>query len=176
MLKYEHLLGIPFNWDTDNCYTLLRRFYADNFGIELTDYACPTDWFETNMDLYAKLASTEGFSIVHDHPRDWRPGDVILMAIPGEGKVSSTGNHVAIVLDNGNILHHLVGQLSTVTRYGGLFRNTTVGVYRHKDVPADAAPESLVDIRTVLPPHVQQRLSEIEGTNQQASEEAVPRA
>lgn len=156
-LKYDHLVGLTFNMSDQNCYTILRSFYRDNFGIDLTDYACPSDWTSKDFNLYSTLAETEGFYIVHEHPRDWRAGDVILMAIE-----SSTGNHVAVLLDNGQILHHLYGQRSSVTPYGGMFRNNTVGVYRHRDVPAKTAPETLLDIRAVLPPHVLRRLEEIE--------------
>jgi hypothetical protein len=156
-LKYDHLEGLPFNIEDRNCYTLLRDFYRDNFEIELTDYPCPTDWWEHDLNLYWRLAPEEGFYPVHEPHREWRGGDVVLMAIN-----SSSGNHVAIVLDNGDIFHHLVGQRSLVTSYGGLFRNTTVGVYRHKDVASRKPPELLVDVRSVLPPHVLRRLEELE--------------
>lgn len=155
MLKYSHLEGLTFDQEKQHCYTILRSFFFDNFGIELTDYACPTNWWKADLDLYSKLAPSEGFYPVDDHPRDWRPGDVILMAIE-----ASTGNHVAVLLDNGRILHHLVGQRSCVTSYGGMFRNTTVGVYRHKDVPVVPPAEELVNVRDLLPPHARHRLEE----------------
>lgn len=156
-LEYKHLLGLPFDMDRQNCWQLIRRFYKDNWDIELTDYACPTDWWDHGLNLMANLAHDEGFEILNCHPRDYRPGDVLVMAIN-----SPVGNHTAVMLDTGQILHHLVGQLSTTTAYGGLFRNSTVGVYRHRDVPKDAPTEFLVDVRSVLPPHVLARLDEIE--------------
>lgn len=153
MLKYAHLLGLDFDIEKQNCYSIIRQFYYDNYGIELSDYACPTNWWNSDLDLYMKLAPEEGFSPVNDHPRDWRPGDLIFMAIR-----SSTGNHAAVLLDNGNILHHLVGQRSCETAYGGMFRNTTVGVFRHKDVPVLKTPAPSVDVKDLLPPHVRRRL------------------
>jgi cell wall-associated NlpC family hydrolase len=141
-LEYGHLEGLEFNIETQNCYTILRAFYRDNYGIELTDYACPTDWWTKGLDLYHRLAEDEGFQIIMDHPRHWRPGDVILMAIE-----SPTGNHCGILLPGGKMLHHLVGQRSLVTSFGGMFRNTRVATYRHKDVPTPV--EELVDFATL---------------------------
>lgn len=157
MVKFEHLLGREFNIETANCYTILRDFYRDNWGVELPDVPCPTEWWNSDLNLYAELAPKIGFEVIHEHPRDWRPGDVILMAIG-----SSTGNHIAIVLDGGSILHHLHGQRSVVTSYGGTFRNTTVGVYRHRDVPKTSTVHN-VDLKALnLPPHVRHRLEDFE--------------
>lgn len=151
-LKFEHLVGLPFDLDKQNCYQLLRAFYRDNYGIELTDYACPTNWWNGGMDLIMKLSSEEGFSPVNDHPRLWRPGDVIVMAVQ-----SRVGNHVAVLLPDSKILHHLYGQLSCITPYGGTFRNNTMGVFRHHLVPPPT--EELVDFRDLLPAHVQRRFA-----------------
>jgi len=167
MLKYKHLEGLDFDIEKQNCYSILRQFYWDNFQIELTDYACPNNWWKHDLDLYAKLAGEEGFELVNSHPRDYRPGDVIICAIQ-----ASTGNHCMVVLDNGQVLHHLVGQRSCVTAYGGLFRNTTVAVYRHRDVGLLQPAEELIDFKDVLPPHVRRRLEDIEAARQIPAQDA----
>lgn len=154
-MKYEHLVGIPFDLDRQNCYQLLRRVYADNFGIELTDYACPTNWWSEGLDLFNQFSADEGFYPITDHPRTWQRGDVLLMAI--QAKV---GNHVAVLLPDGKLLHHLYGQLSGVTPYGGMYRNNTLGVFRHKLVPPPEPPP-LTDIRNILPTHVQRRFAPV---------------
>jgi len=166
-LKYDHLEGMEFDIGTQNCYTILRSFYKDNYDIELTDYAGPTDWWSGGLELYQRLASSEGFNPVHCHPQDWKPGDVFLMALGG----SSTGNHIGILLDNGKILHHLYGQRSLVTSYGGAFRNATVGVYRHEQLKDRETEEKLLDIRDVLPLHVKRRIEELEAAGDQPSAE-----
>lgn len=156
-MQYQHLIGRQFDMDHRNCYTLLRDFYRDIYGIELTDYSCPTNWWAGGqMDLYTQLADVEGFELVHSHPRDWKGGDVIIMGIE-----APVGNHCAVLLDNGKILHHLVGQLSTETAYGGVFRNNTLAVYRHREVAARRPPEIQVDVRDLLPPHVRSRLDDL---------------
>lgn len=153
MLKYKHLLGIEFEMAQRNCYTLLRDFYRDNYGIVLPDVANPTRWWEHGLDLYASIAPRIGFTVVEGGPREWKPGDVILMAIR-----SSVGNHVGIIVDGGRMLHHQVGQRSAVTTYGGMYRNNTVAAYRHSDVAAKSPRPSTVDVRTLLPEHVVRKL------------------
>jgi cell wall-associated NlpC family hydrolase len=152
-MNYQELVGRPFDIEKQNCYHLLRDFYRLNYDIELTDYPCPANWWDNGLDLYNLLAEDEGFQPVSLNPRNWLPGDVLVMAIQ-----SSVGNHCGIVLDTGQIFHHLYGQLSCVTAFGGMFRNGLVAVYRHKDVSkvSDAVPTT--DLMEVLPTHVRRRL------------------
>jgi len=157
MIKYEHLCGKEFDLQEQNCYHLLRALFKDNWGIELSDIPCPVDFNERKMDLYAQLAHSEGFEVLHCHPRDYRAGDVFLMAIN-----SPIGNHVGVLLEDGQMVHHLYSQLSGKTAYGGLFRNTTLGVYRHRDVTQDPADVERVDFRTLLSPTMRRKLEEIE--------------
>ena len=142
--------------EKQNCFTTFRAFFKDVFEIELGDYACPTQWWSNGLDLYRTIASEEGFLPVSRNPREFEPGDAIVMAIE-----STVGNHIGVILDNGKMLHHLVGQRSSITNYGGMFRNTTVGVYRHEGVKRKV-PEVTVDIRTLLPPHIRRRIEEAE--------------
>lgn len=156
MIRYEHLCAKAFDLQTQNCYTSLKNLYFDNWGIVLSDIPCPVDFIERRMDLYAPLADSEGFDVLHCHPRDYRPGDVFLMAIK-----SPYGNHVGVLLDDGRMFHHLYGQISCATVYGGMFRNATVGVYRHRDTPADAIEEQPIELLELLPPSTRKRLLEL---------------
>ena len=85
-------------------------------------------------------------------PHDWQRGDVVLMAI-----MSEVPNHAGVIVEPGKILHHLYGRLSTIEDYRGIWRNTTVGVYRHKDVVLPVEETQQLDIRDVLSP-AQRRL------------------
>ena len=49
-LRYEHLIGIEYKHGSNDCYGLIRRFYKDNFDLNLRNYARPHDWW--NTDLY----------------------------------------------------------------------------------------------------------------------------
>lgn len=43
MMKYQRLLGRPFEHGSRDCYGLVRDFYLDVFDIELTNYAHPDE-------------------------------------------------------------------------------------------------------------------------------------
>lgn len=162
MLKYEHLVGKPFSWTDQHCYTLMREFFFDNFGVELLDVACPHEWWNQGLDLYGQLYHQVGFSVLDCHPRDYKPGDLIMMAYQ-----SPVANHLGVLLDNGKMLHHMVGGLSTVDPYsgGGFWKSLTVGVLRHRDVNYQPTIEK-VDLWSLLPDHVRvpldQQLADLE--------------
>jgi cell wall-associated NlpC family hydrolase len=145
-MKYEHLLGIPFKHGVDDCYTLLQRFYADNFGVTLSEYARPSKWWDQGMDLYMANAYEEGFRGVDCHPSKWQPGDVFLIAVGAR-----VACHAAINLGDGTILHHYTDRLSERITYGGIWRNMTLGVFRHKDVKPKAADMKQMDLMDLLP-------------------------
>lgn len=162
MLKYEHLLGREFNWNGRHCWQLMRDFYADNFGLALRDYACPHEWWNHGMDLYGQLYHREGFIPLDCHPREYKPGDLIMMAYD-----APVANHLGVLLDNGKMLHHMVGSLSAADPYagGGFWKSKTVGVLRHRDVNYNPTIEK-VDLWSLLPDHVRvpldQQLSDLE--------------
>lgn len=146
MITYDHLLNIPYKIGVNDCYSLVRCFYKDNFGIELTDYARPTNWEDSNLNLYMDNYFHEGFRTIDVHPRDYRVGDAFLMAIN-----SSKANHAAVYIGAGEVIHHPRDLLSRKSPYAGVLRNTTVAVLRHKDVPDLTAEEHVVDISERIP-------------------------
>lgn len=156
MLKHEHLLGREFDWYNAHCYTLMRDFYRDNFEVELPDVACPKEWWLHGLDLYGQLYHYAGFVPVDCHPRDYRPGDLILMAYQ-----SPVANHLGVLLDNGKMLHHMVGGLSSADPYsaGGFWKSQTVGVLRHRDVNYQP-PVTKLDMWSLLPDHVREPLDQ----------------
>ena len=108
-MKYNHLLGREFIHGKQDCYTMVRDFYRDNFGMSLRNYARPNLWWQQpNITLYSSLYSKEGFRAINVHPTDWRPADLLLMSIK-----SSSPNHIGIIVDDGSFIHHLYGRLSS---------------------------------------------------------------
>lgn len=143
-MRYEHLKGMKFEHGVQDCYTILRQFYQDNFNITLGDYARQDGWWDKGQNLYVDNFRKEGFHLV-DSPRwELKKADVILMAMR-----SPVANHCAIYLGDGNILHHFYGRFSNVELYKGLWYNATVGVIRHKDVsvPDDFQVLNILDLR-----------------------------
>jgi cell wall-associated NlpC family hydrolase len=152
-LKYERLVGRPFIWGTADCLSLFRDFYKDNFGIEIRNYARPTDWSSDQIDLMRLCYEREGFDMITDwRLKDLRPGDVLCMAI-GE----RNANHFAIFLGDGMIVHHLYGKMSTHEEFRGFYRNHVCFILRHPDVPdlrpvyPDVDIASLISARNATP-------------------------
>ena len=140
-------VGRTFDLGFMDCFTLVRDYYRQEFGIELPNVARPDEFWNHDLDLYSKHYAKNGFQLLDAPPHEWQRGDIILMAI-----MSSFPNHAAIVVENGQILHHVYGRLSVIEDYKGVWRNSTTGVYRHRDVvlPADETAEA--DIRDFLSP------------------------
>jgi len=122
------LVGKPYVDGLQDCYTLAIKYYQQEFGIELTDYARPTNWYLSNQyNFFEKLYSTEGFTEVGTNPRGVTIGDMILMCV-GRSEVI---NHCAIYVGQGKILHHLVGQYSKLEAYSDKWRIRVKLVIRH---------------------------------------------
>lgn len=153
MIQFEHLEGIPFVHGTTDCYDLIRRFYADNFKIELPNFARPDGWWNQGMNLYGDLYHEAGFRVLDCHPSEYQTGDVVLMAV-----LATVANHGGVLLPDGRLLHHLHGRLSLAEAYSTQWRARTLYVLRHKDIPENLAQQTEVDIRDVLPPLLRKRL------------------
>lgn len=136
--------GRTFLMGERDCYSLLRDYYQTEFGIELPNYARPDEFWAEGLDLYSRLYAKNGFEPISVLPHEWRKGDVVLMAV-----LSEVPNHVGVITEDRELLHHMFGRLSVAESYKGIWRNSTVGVFRHKDVPAQDETD-LVDIREVV--------------------------
>lgn len=158
MLKYDHLLNQPFSYGKQDCYTLLCQFYEDNFGITFPPFSHPKDFWEHGLDLYMTRYRKCGFYLLDCHPSEYLPGDVILCAIRSE-----VANHVGVFVENGQVLHHLYGNLSTVESYRALLRNTTLAVLRHKDVTLEQT-ETTANLLDLVNPSIKRKLDELART------------
>lgn len=146
-LEYKQLLGLPFTHGSRDCYELARDFYKLNWGIELTPYARPEEWWEHGMNLYMDHFYDEGFRVIDVHPRDLQIGDGFLMAV-----LSDVANHCAMLVEPGVILHHRYGLLSNVEPYDSHWRKRTVAVLRHPKVSLNPQPIEVLDLQSILPP------------------------
>jgi cell wall-associated NlpC family hydrolase len=129
---FRQYVGIDFVHGDTDCYGLVRRVYSEVFGITLTNYARPDFWWDhpEEFNLYMDNVENEGFrQVPSDLMRTWEVGDLIFMAIQ-----SSVPCHAAIYIGNGEILHHFYGRKSAIDTYCKLWKNTTTGVFRHKDL------------------------------------------
>lgn len=146
-LKYEHLEMIPFTGiGNDDCFELQRRFFKDNFDIELPNYARPNDWKSDQLDLLRILPEKCGFETITEWKlKDLRPGDVMAIAIN-----EANPNHLVVYLGDDKILHHLYGRFSNSEVYRDFWRDRTSFLLRHKDVPDLRPVYPDVDIKALL--------------------------
>lgn len=151
-MNYDSLVGLKYTSGKQDCYGLVRAFYSQVFGIELPNYARPKDWWNMEMDLYTDRYYKNGFRLLDVHPSEFQFGDVILISYR-----SAVPNHAGILVENGNILHHFTNRLSSVDPYKGIWRNNTVGVYRHKDVVLPDTQE-VGQIIDYLPPSIRRKI------------------
>lgn len=127
--KFLKYTGRPFRFGITDCYTIVRDFYKNEFGITLRNYA-RYDKFWEDESLYLKFFKNEDFVLVDD---ELQFGDVILVALGAR-----VACHAAVYLGNGKILHHVQNRLSTIDNYRGLWKNMTVAVVRNRKVAKDA--------------------------------------
>ena len=155
-VKLDGLVGRKWVEGSVDCYACLRDFYDLNFGIKLRNYARPTNWWNHGLDLYREYAYAEGFRPVDVHPREYRIGDVFAIQIRAK-----VWNHVAIYIGNGEVLHHFYGRFSNVELYKGIWRSSTIGVWRHQDLDNKLEQITTIDLMTLLPDEVRRKLESV---------------
>ncbi|MDD5271885.1 MAG: C40 family peptidase [Methylovulum sp.] len=120
------LLGRDFVWGVFDCFTLVRDYYREVVGITLPDAEPYSYNFWKNGEaLYEQRLEAFGF-IRHGQGEELRAHDVLLIPIR-----STIANHAAIYLGDGQIVHHLEGQLSRRDLYGGFWQKNTRFIARH---------------------------------------------
>lgn len=138
---FRQYVGIDFQHGDTDCYGLIRRVYSEVFNISLTNYARPDNWWDHDdvYNLYMDNYANEGFSLVDIYRiQDMEVGDVILMAIQ-----SSVPCHAGIYIGNNKILHHFYGRKSCIENYCRIWKNTTTGIIRHRDLKIEKPTEKM---------------------------------
>ena len=152
-IKYAHLLGREFIHGQQDCYSLVRDFFKDNFKLEFTDYARPDDWWTLGEDLYMENFKKEGFEIIDISLRDIRIADCFLVAIPDRRCSITPTNHAAIYVGNNEVIHHPLGGQSKPSPYRGALRNFTTHIVRHHEVGELMKPKTEeLDIKKYILP------------------------
>lgn len=174
-IKYDHLLGVPFEFGTNDCYEAGRRLFRDNTPIELPDYARPNDFWLGVEELYLDNFQKEGFRTVQDFSLDkLQPLDVFLVALPDPRRVNNKiiTNHCAVYVGGGMVFHHRLGRLSECVQYKGVLREYTTHVIRHKDVPKLEEKRENLDIMSKLLPHKRALLEKALASGNQFSKDS----
>lgn len=127
-IEKNPLVGRGFIHGIQDCYSLIKDYYAQELNIELDEYPRDWEWWNKGDDLYSFNVDKQGFIRV-DEPQK---GDMIFMQIR-----SNVPNHGAVYIGNDLIMHHITSskavdetRLSTeepILRY----RNYITHYYRH---------------------------------------------
>lgn len=153
MKSYEHLIGLPYEWGVNDCYSLVRRFYNEVFDLNLQDYIRPKDFWQEGIDLYGQNFRNEGFRAIDLPHHELMPGDGFLIAVG-----ASFPTHAAVYVGGDKILHHFTNRLSACEPYKGIWRSGTVATLRHPDVVKRAEVQpTKVDLLDLVPPHIREK-------------------
>ena len=119
------LIGRQWVWGVTDCWSLVRDWYAEEFGIELRDWPRPAAMQTFTEDpQFDRCWEETGF--VEVPMEEIQHGDAILMSIENHGL-----NHVGVYADHQMLLHHLRGRLSSRDIYGGYYLKSTGRILRH---------------------------------------------
>jgi proteasome lid subunit RPN8/RPN11 len=99
------LIGRGFRHGVHDCYSLLRDYYVEKFGVRLIDEPRDWNWWDDKqgLDLYRQHFDAAGFRVI-DKREATQVGDGLLMAFNYRVPM-----HGAVVWDNDLILHHPAG-------------------------------------------------------------------
>lgn len=153
MKSFDHLIGLPYKWGENDCYSAVRRFYNEVFDMQLRDYVRPKDFWQDNIDLYGDNFRSEGFRTIDLPHHELMPGDGFLIAIG-----ASFPTHAAVYVGGDDIFHHFTGQLSSREPYKGIWRARTVATLRHPEVAAKLVvqPKKL-ELADMMPAHLKEK-------------------
>lgn len=123
------LIGRQFVHGVHDCYDLIRSYYQLERGVTLPDFERPDKWWEDGAsNLYLDNFEKAGFADVGQDAA-LQVGDVLLMQIRSKNGVP---NHAGVYLGDNVMLHHMYGQLSGRTVWGGMWAHSLRTVLRYK--------------------------------------------
>jgi len=122
MADYQALIGLPWEYGKQDCYTIVRHYFALQ-GIELPDFSRPDD-LELASSVYLREAVTLGFERVSFEQR--QVGDVAVMRLG-----TAEPMHAAVFVEPWRILHHCRDRVSCVDWLHSYYVNSIAAVYRY---------------------------------------------
>lgn len=158
--RYKHLLNLPYDDGDADCYGLGRRFYQDNYQIELPNYARSSSFFADGIDLVTPFIQEQDFQVVDCAPSCLEVGDGLLMCVPGRQWPMGITNHIAVFVGNGTFIHHLYQKPSCEDYMDAAWSRRIMAVLRHPEIAeknASFLARESVNIIDMLPDHVKRK-------------------
>lgn len=122
--------GRQWHYGIHDCYSLVRDFYRNEFGIELDDFerGDEMEWENSDWNMFEQNFENQGF-VACDVSE--KKGDVVLMQLQ-----ASMPNHVGVIArpEHNIFYHHLLDRLSEANVYGGYWAKHTCRVLRHREL------------------------------------------
>ena len=122
MANYRSLIGLPWQYGINDCFSLVRRYYA-LAGVLLPDFERP-ERLETSPSIFLEQAGALGFREIALN--DLRAGDVLIMRLGTDAPM-----HAAIYVGNQQILHQRMNSVSGVEALTRYYRMKTAAVFRY---------------------------------------------
>ena len=108
-----------------DCYTVVRDWFAREWGLQLPNFLRADNWWDKGQNLYLDNFEACGFVRLIDQAPE--VGDVFLIQ-----RSSSVPNHAVVYVGDGQILHHPAGRLSKVDPWGGVWERHATHHIRHR--------------------------------------------
>lgn len=123
------LIGRVFVHGIHDCYDLIRSYYQLERGVTLPNFDRPHDWWADGVsNLFLDNFTKAQFADM-GQDAELEVGDVLLMQIRSKNDVP---NHSGIYLGGNVLLHHMYGQLSGRTVWGGMWARSLRTVLRYR--------------------------------------------
>ena len=122
MANHQSLIGLPWEYGKQDCYTLLQQYFALH-GITLRDFERPSD-LQLAPSMYMQELPGLGFKQIEFEDR--QVGDVGLFRI---GTVAPM--HAAIFVEPWRILHQKQNSISSVEWLSSYYVKRIAAVYRY---------------------------------------------
>jgi cell wall-associated NlpC family hydrolase len=122
MADYQSLVGQQWEYGKQDCYTLVRQYYA-LLGVNLPDFPRPEDLGTTDSIFLRHARSLKFESVALD---DRRKSDLLVMRLG-----TRTPMHGAIYVGNDKILHQRMNSISAVEPLRQYYWKRIAAVFRH---------------------------------------------
>lgn len=125
--QYAQLFGREFAFYINDCLTLMIDYYLQKYNIVIKEHDATFDWYnDLEQPYYETYYRDWGFYEIPITSAE--VGDVVLMSIRG------TANHLGVLVEDSQVLHHMVSQPSCLTTLARL-ESFIYKIIRHKDKP-----------------------------------------